>query len=129
MLRGNAVIAGSKFIFDHIKKNYNSFKELFVVPRGIDITYFDPKNPNIEESNKVRNRWNVSVKNFLILLPGRLTSWKGQMFFLKTFLLLKEENLLQNINAVILGDEQGRIQYKESLLKFIKIISTVKSGN
>jgi glycosyltransferase involved in cell wall biosynthesis len=41
------------------------------------------------------------------------------MFFLKTFLLLKEENLLQNIDAVILGDEQGRIQYKESLLKFI----------
>ena len=119
MLRGNVVIAGSKFIFDHIKKNYNSFKHLFVVPRGIDITYFDPKNPNIEESDKVRNRWNVSVNNFLILLPGRLTSWKGQMFFLKTFLLLKEKNLLKNINAVILGDEQGRIQYKESLLKFI----------
>jgi glycosyltransferase involved in cell wall biosynthesis len=119
MLRGNAVIAGSKFIFDHIKKNYNNFKQLFVVPRGIDIIYFDPKNTNIEESNKVRNRWNVSVNNFLILLPGRLTSWKGQMFFLRAFLLLKKENLLKNISAVILGDEQGRIQYKESLLKFI----------
>ncbi len=119
MLRGNAVIAGSKFIFDHIQKNYNSCKQLFVVPRGIDISYFDPKNSNIEESDKVRNRWNVSVNNFLILLPGRLTTWKGQTFFLKTLLLLKEENLLQNINAVILGDDQGRIQYKGSLLKFI----------
>jgi glycosyltransferase involved in cell wall biosynthesis len=119
MLRGNAVIAGSKFIFNHVKKNYNSFKQLFIVPRGIDIGYFDPKNLNIEATNKVRNRWNIPVNNFLILLPGRLTSWKGQMFFLKTLLFLKQENLLQNINAVILGHDQGRLEYKESLLKFI----------
>jgi glycosyltransferase involved in cell wall biosynthesis len=119
MLRGNAVIAGSKFIFDHVKKNYNSFKQLFIVPRGIDIGYFDPKNLNIEATNKVRNRWNIPVNNFLILLPGRLTSWKGQMFFLKTLLFLKQENLLQNINAVILGHDQGRLEYKEILLKFI----------
>jgi glycosyltransferase involved in cell wall biosynthesis len=119
ILRGNAVIAGSKFILDHVKKNYNSFNQLFIVPRGIDIVYFDPKNLNIEQSDKVRNRWNVPVNNFLILLPGRLTYWKGQMFFLKTLLALKQENLLQNINAVILGHDQGRLKYKESLLKFI----------
>jgi glycosyltransferase involved in cell wall biosynthesis len=120
MLRGNAVIAGSKFIFDHIKKNYNYSKQLFIVSRGIDVNYFDPKNLKIEESSKVRNRWNISMNVFLILLPGRLTFWKGQMFFLRTLLLLKQENLLKNISAVIIGDDQGRVKYKESLLNFIK---------
>ncbi len=55
MLRGNSVIAGSKFIFDHIRNNYNYSKEIFLIPRGINIDYFSPKNSNIEGSNSVRN--------------------------------------------------------------------------
>ncbi|MFM7985209.1 MAG: glycosyltransferase, partial [Candidatus Fonsibacter sp.] len=54
-----------------------------------------------------------------MLLPGRLTNWKGQMFFLKTLVKMKNENLLNNINSVILGDNQGREEYKNNLTKII----------
>jgi glycosyltransferase involved in cell wall biosynthesis len=120
MLRGNSVIAGSRFIFEHIKNNYNYSKEIFLIPRGIDINYFNPKNSNIEELNSVRTRWGISSNNFLILLPGRLTFWKGQFLFLNTLLFLKQENLLNNISAIILGDDQGRTEYREYLLDFIR---------
>ena len=120
MLRGNSVIAGSKFIFDHIKNNYNYSKKIFFVPRGIDTNYFSSKNSNIEESNSVRKRWGISNNHFLILLPGRLTFWKGQFLFLNTLLSLKQENLLNNISAVILGDDQGRSEYRKYLLDFIR---------
>lgn len=119
MLRGNSVIAGSKFIFNHIKNNYHYSKEIFFIPRGIDIDYFNTKNSNIEELNKVRTRWGISSNHFLILLPGRLTFWKGQFLFLNTLLFLKQENLLNNISGIILGDDQGRTEYREYLLNFI----------
>jgi glycosyltransferase involved in cell wall biosynthesis len=120
MLRGNLVIAGSKFIFDHIKKNYNYTKNIFLVPRGIDINYFSRKNSNIENANDIRMRWGVSSNSFLILLPGRLTFWKGQFLFLNTLLFLKQQNLLNNISAIILGDDQGRTEYREYLINFIR---------
>jgi glycosyltransferase involved in cell wall biosynthesis len=120
MLRGDVVIAGSKFIFDHIKINYNYKKTISFIPRGIDTNYFSPKNPKVEQSNIVRSRWDVLNSDFIILLPGRLTFWKGQFFFLNTLLFLKQEKLLNNIKAIIIGDDQGRTEYKEYLLNFIR---------
>ena len=120
MLRGNIVIVGSKFIFDHIKNNYNHTKTVSFIPRGIDTNYFSPKNPKIEQLNSVRSRWGIENNNFVILLPGRLTFWKGQFFFLNTLLFLKQEKLLNNIKAIIIGDDQGRTEYREYLLNFIR---------
>ena len=120
MLRGNIVIAGSKFIFDHIKNNYNHTKPVSLIPRGIDTNYFSPKNPKIEQLNSIRSRWGIENNNFVILLPGRLTFWKGQFFFLNTLLFLKQEKLLNNIKAIIIGDDQGRTEYREYLLNFIR---------
>ena len=120
MLRGNIVIAGSKFIFDHIKNNYNHTKTVSFIPRGIDANYFSPKNPKIEQLNSIRSRWGIENNNFVILLPGRLTFWKGQFFFLNTLLFLKQEKLLNNIKAIIIGDDQGRTEYREYLLNFIR---------
>jgi glycosyltransferase involved in cell wall biosynthesis len=120
MLRGDVVISGSKFIFDHIKTNYNYTKTISFIPRGIDTNYFSPKNPKVEQSNIVRSRWDVLNRDFVILLPGRLTFWKGQFFFLNTLLFLKQEKLLNNIKAIIIGDDQGRTEYREYLLNFIR---------
>ena len=120
MLKGNCIIAGSKFISGHIQKNYKVNKPIFVIPRGIDTSYFDPKNRGIEETDLVRNKWKVDKNKYLILLPGRLTLWKGQMLFLKTLSHLKKESLLNNFTAVILGSEQGRSQYKNSLIHYCK---------
>ncbi len=76
--------------------------------------------PKVEQSNIVRSRWDVLNSDFVILLPGRLTFWKGQFFFLNTLLFLKQEKMLNNIKAIIIGDDQGRTEYREYLLNFIR---------
>ena len=43
MLKGDYVIAISKFIKSHIEKEYNKSANVFVVPRGIDEKIFSPK--------------------------------------------------------------------------------------
>jgi len=118
MLRGDCIIAGSKFISDHIKSNYSVMAPIYIIERGIDVHFFNKNNINIESKENIRERWGVN-NNFLILLPGRLTNWKGQIFFLKTLIKMKNENLLPSINAVILGDDQGRKEYKNNLIKII----------
>ncbi|MBM5786724.1 MAG: glycosyltransferase family 4 protein [Candidatus Fonsibacter sp.] len=118
MLKGDGVIAGSKFISDHIKSNYSVKIPIYIIERGIDVHFFNKNNINIESKENIRERWGLN-NNFLILLPGRLTNWKGQMFFLKTLVKMKNENLLNNINSVILGDNQGREEYKNNLTKII----------
>ena len=45
MLRSDLIIAGSNFIFSHIKENYSDLinnKKFLVIFRGINVDYFDP---------------------------------------------------------------------------------------
>ena len=46
MVRSDLIIAGSNFIFSHIKANYSQFlnskKKFLVIFRGINVDYFDP---------------------------------------------------------------------------------------
>ena len=85
MVRSNLTIAGSNFIFSHIKKNYskylNSKKRFLVIFRGINVDYFDPSTTLENEEDKLLSSWGVSRDKKLILMPGRLTSWKGQEIF------------------------------------------------
>ena len=120
MVRSKLTIAGSNFIFNHISKNYQKYldpkKKLMVIFRGINLEYFNPKNVSDKEINDLAQNWNISKKNFIILLPGRLTKWKGQEKFIEALSLLIENNNKNNFHAIILGSDQGRDVYTKKLL-------------
>ena len=82
MLRSELTIAGSNFIFDHIHTNYSSHlgknKKLLVIFRGINTEYFSKSNVTEEKVERFNSTLKLDVHNFKILLPGRLTKWKGQ---------------------------------------------------
>ena len=120
MVRSKLTIAGSNFIFNHISKNYQKYldpkKKLMVIFRGINLEYFNPKNVSDKEINDLAQNWNISKKDFIILLPGRLTKWKGQEKFIEALSLLIENNNKNNFHAIILGSDQGRDVYTKKLL-------------
>ena len=120
MIKSDRVIAGSNFILNHIHSNYNSKINIDLVKRGIDESYFSPS--QIQEIDKInlRKQMGFSDKNFLVLLPGRLTNWKGQKLFIESAIILKKQDQLSNIFFIILGDSQGRIQYENSLRDLIE---------
>ena len=80
MVRSNLIIAGSNFIFSHIKDNYSKYlnlkKKFLVIFRGINVDYFDPSTTlEIEEDKLTSASWEVYTRNKkLILMPGRLTN-------------------------------------------------------
>jgi len=124
MVRSNLIIAGSNFIFSHIKKNYSELidvkKKLLVIFRGINVDYFDPSTKIEEDEKKLLKKWGLNKEKKIILMPGRLTAWKGQELFLEAVNLANIELGYEAFYAVILGSDQGRDLYKKKLIRTIE---------
>jgi glycosyltransferase involved in cell wall biosynthesis len=130
MLRAKLTIAGSNFIFNHINENYSNFlnrkKKLRVIFRGINIDYYNKKNISILKQEKLKQEWGLFSNNFIILMPGRLTYWKGQEKFIEALNILIEDYNFSNFQAIILGSDQGRKVYKKKLINLIERYSLSK---
>ena len=120
MVKSNYVIAGSNFILNHIHSNYNIKTNSSVVKRGIDEKYFSKKNVSDDEVKKLKDKLMIKDGKFIILLPGRLTYWKGQKLFIEALNILNQKNLLTNVQALIIGGHQGRLNFKEELIGLMK---------
>ena len=124
MVNSDLLIAGSNFIFSHINDNYlkylNSKKKFLVIFRGINTEYFDPDNLKKNSVSKLRTLWQIEENSKVILLPGRLTSWKGQELFIEAISKFKKLNSELNFTAVILGNDQGRTVYKKKLERLVE---------
>ena len=121
MVKSDLIIAGSNFIFSHIKENYSKYfdvnKRLRVIFRGINVDYFDPTTKIESDEKKLLKQWEIEKDKKIILLPGRLTSWKGQELFIEAINLVNIELGYEAFYVVILGSDQGRDLYKKKLTR------------
>ena len=121
MVRSDLIIAGSNFIFSHIKNNYSEFmkfkKKFLVIFRGINVDYFDPSTKLEVDEKKILKEWEINKEKKIILVPGRLTSWKGQELLIEAINLVKIELGYEAFHVVILGSDQGRNLYKKKLIR------------
>ncbi len=121
MVRSDLIIAGSNFIFSHIKENYSTYlndkKKLLVIFRGINVDYFDSTITLENDEKKLLKQWNIEKDKKIILLPGRLSSWKGQEVFIEAVNLVNMELGYEAFYTVILGSDQGRELYKKKLIR------------
>ena len=122
MLKSNAIIAISQFIKKHIEAEYNIKKNIYVIPRGVNINIFSPKKVSSARLINAAKKIKIEGPDKVVLLPGRLTSWKGHKLAIKAISKLK----IENIKLVIIGDVQGRDKYKNEL---IKLASSLRIGN
>ena len=119
MVRSDLIIAGSNFIFSHINQNYPKYldlkKKFLVIFRGINVDYFDSSTTLDNEENRLISDWEVDKNKKIILMPGRLTAWKGQETFIEALNLVNKELGYDSFNAVILGSDQGRDIYTKKI--------------
>ena len=124
MLRSDLIIAGSNFIFSHINDNYSKYldpkKKFLVIFRGINTDYFDSSTTLESDEDKLLKKWEINRGKKLILMPGRLTSWKGQELFIEAINLVNKELGHEAFYVVILGSDQGRKIYKKKLLRLVE---------
>ena len=124
MVRSNLIIAGSNFIFSHIKEKYSDYlssdKKLLVIFRGINTDYFDPSTTLETDEDNLFKSWQIQVGKKIILFPGRLTTWKGQEMFLEALNKVNIHLGHEAFTAVILGSDQGRDLYKKKLIRLVE---------
>jgi glycosyltransferase involved in cell wall biosynthesis len=124
MLRAKLTIAGSNFIFNHISENYSEYlsrkKKLRVIYRGINTDYYNQKNISILKQERLKKDWELFPNRFTILMPGRLTNWKGQEKLIEALNILIEDYNNSNFQTIILGSDQGRKVYKKKLVNLVQ---------
>lgn len=114
MTRGRLVIAISRFIQRHIEQTYQVPSErLRVVHRGVDPTVFDPDSVSPGRMIRLARRWRLPDGARVVMLPGRLTRWKGQTVLIEALARLKRPE----VHCLLIGADQGRSAYTRELEK------------
>ena len=92
-------------------------KKFLVIFRGINVDYFDPSTKLETDEKNLLQKWEIKKDKKIILVPGRLTSWKGQELLIEAINLVKVELGYEAFHVVILGNDQGRDLYKKKLIR------------
>lgn len=118
MARGDRVIAISHFIQDHLVNKYQAYSwfdpsKIRLIPRGIDLHYFNPSAVSLERINHLRKNWDIPPQMRLILLPGRISRSKGHRIVIQALSLMKHTNVI----ALFVGSARGHETYRDQLLQ------------
>ena len=93
MTEGNNVIAVSQFVKDHIIKNYKIDKsKIVLIHRGVDHKEFSKEKLSSDILLKYKTKYNVPTNTPIILLPSRMTEWKGHIILIKALEKIKHLN-------------------------------------
>ena len=86
MLMTDGTIAISKFIYNEIKTKYQKMpKVIKIIPRGIDLEFFNVASIDQQIKNDILKEFKINKDAIKIMLPGRMTEWKGHLLLLKAF--------------------------------------------
>ncbi len=112
MTSGDRIIANSRFIAGHMRRIYGvPVNKIRVIHRGVDLQRFDQKAVSAERVVALANEWRLEDGFPVIMLPGRLTRWKGQTVFIEAIKKLDR----RDIRCLLVGDAQGRNDYRKEL--------------
>ena len=125
MHRGNALIANSNYTAENINKIYKIDKDkIDIIPRGVNTENFKASNFSDEEKINIKKEWKVFDQNkIILLLPARLTRWKGHEVVIKAIGLLKNEEFFKNIVCLFAGNQKGSEKYIQNLKETIASLS------
>ena len=128
MLKGDAVIANSIYTAENISKLYGINKsKIDIIPRGVDVNNFKKSDINSHEIAKIKENWKIFDKEkVIILLPARLTKWKGHEVAIEAINLLKGESFFKNIVCLFAGEQKNSEKYIHNLNRLISSYSLEK---
>lgn len=123
MQKSDAVICVSNSINEYIKKHYKTSEyKISVIPRGIDLELFNPKNIDETFIENFKKEFHLQDK-FIVSSIGRVTQLKDYETFIKAILIVKKE--LPNIVGLIVGgvrsDKEDYLNSLKSLIKELNL--------
>jgi len=121
MARGELVIANSQFIADHITHEHPfAAPRVRVIPRGVELERFKRSAVSDDRVSALSGAWDLPEDRAVLLLPGRLTGWKGQREAIRAMGRIRRHGEIDQPLLVLAGDAQGRDAYVAELRDLIR---------
>lgn len=124
MARGDVVIANSGFTAETIRAANDPGARLIIIHRGADTEEFNPRRISSERRTAVLEKWGIKQGDGpLLLLPARLTDWKGHGVAIEAMGRLEKAwpaGATKHLRLIFAGDAQGRDGYAASLTRGVE---------
>lgn len=112
MARGERVIAISNHVANYLLENYKiDRRNIRLIHRGITLDKFHPQKVTAAQMIQISKQWRLPDGANIVMLPGRLTRWKGHHVLIEAMALLNREDVF----CVLIGSDQGRTEYRKEL--------------
>lgn len=116
MARGDAIICNSQYTAKLVRERHpDAAARVGVIYRGVDLDRFDPSQVSQERVRALRELWDVPSGKRIVLLPARLTRWKGQKVLIDAAAQLLARGEHGDVVFVLAGDEQSRSAFRQEL--------------
>jgi glycosyltransferase involved in cell wall biosynthesis len=117
LAQGDRIIAPSIYAATPVMERYGiADDQVTVIPREIDTAVFDPLAVKVERSEKLRSAWRVPPYARIVLVPGRLAPWNGQIIVPEVARALADEGAA-NVVFVIVGEHATHRSYAREVMK------------
>jgi glycosyltransferase involved in cell wall biosynthesis len=117
MARGARVIASSEFIAWHVVAEFEADpKRVRIVTPAVDFVNYDPRHVGAGRLISQSQQWRLPDGVPIVMLPGRLTRWKGESFLIHALAKIKRRDAC----CLLIGSDRGRQHYGADLEKLVK---------
>lgn len=123
LARGDRVIAPSAYVARAVIERYKIAPDrITVIPRAVDTARFSPAAVSPDRIAALRRVWGILPDMRVVLIPGRIAPWNGQLSMIDAARLLIGGGD-RNIAFVFAGDDRGQARYARSVRRQAEIHS------
>jgi glycosyltransferase involved in cell wall biosynthesis len=116
LAQGDRIIAPSIYAATPVMKRFGiQSDQITVIPREIDTALFDPLKVTQERSEALRTAWRIAPEDRIVLVPGRLAPWNGQITLPDVARQLTEQGVRGVVFALV-GEHGTHRKYARSIV-------------
>jgi glycosyltransferase involved in cell wall biosynthesis len=117
LARGDRVITPSNFAAAPVMARYALPRErLTIIPRSIDTERFDPATVDAGRVDALRKAWRVPSDARIVLVPGRVAPWNGQLIVPDIARALLDDRV-RGFVFVLAGEHRSFAKYARFVMK------------
>jgi glycosyltransferase involved in cell wall biosynthesis len=117
LAQGDRIIAASIYAATPMIERFGIARDqITIIPREIDTDVFDPMAVAPERSGALRAQWKIPPNDRIVLAPGRVAPWNGQMVLPEVARALAEEGV-RGVSYVIVGEHGQHRNYAREIMQ------------
>jgi glycosyltransferase involved in cell wall biosynthesis len=121
LARGDWVITPSNFAAAPMVTRYDIPRErLSIIPRSIDTAAFDPAAMDAVRIETLRKAWRVPQGARILLVPGRVAPWNGQLILPEVARIMLD-NGLHGFVFVLAGERRRHRKYAQAVVEQARV--------